>query len=757
MAWNRPESKSLDSQVETKAATLGVGAPVSLNPSVMGRGYKDGWDIERAYREGVQKVTWVFRCIDAIAGNQARLPMILRAGNSPTGEIITNDKEILPLLNSKSNEGENSFIFRFRVSSQLLMSTRGVFIEKVRGRNGRINALHLLPPQHTSPIPDAKTFVSGYEVLLPGGGRSVIKPDDVIWIRRPHPLNPYLSLTPMETAGVAIEIENLAKIYNRNFLLNDGRPGGLLVVRGEMDEDDKEELRSRFRGNINRTGQTSVIAADDGVDFVDTSSNPRDAAYVQMRQITKEEILAAFGVPETVIGNASGRTFSNASEEIRVFWMETMQPHLEIISRAFDDLDDKRYVDFDTSSVPILIIAKQERERYLMEEFNNGLISGNEYRNGSGRTNIESELMDSLLANPNLTPIGNTEKPFNPQQQQPVDMVGTENAGPPPATGAEVTPPTPTGGTPAPAAPQTETPAEPTPAQEAAVATGPMMFKNLETKYEPDEWDVKSEQAVDRWTEIMDRSLERLFERQMRVVLEKASGAKARRAIASGELKVDQIFDDAVWNKQMTEDLRPVISAIVNDAAELAVETDGKADPQQSQQPVDQQEVQQYLDSQMARMQKVNETTKEEIIAAILVVLLIGGDEEKSGILRTAIGAIFASLVGQRRRRIAENETQSAYNAGTFLALQQAAQMAAREEGTPGGEGESGRVGKKVTKMWLSERDSKVRPEHAMLDGNSVPFDKPFNVKGFEIRFPGDPLAPPHLTIGCRCRLRFGR
>lgn len=754
MAWNRSESKDLSGDMETKASGLGVGAPVSLNVSATGRGYKDGWDIERAYREGVQKVTWVFRCIDAIAGNQARLPMVLRSGNSPTGEIITSDKEILPLLNSKSNEGENSFIFRFRVSSQLLMSTRGVFIEKVRGRNGQITALHLLPPQHTSPIPDPKTFVSGYEVVLPGGGKTIVKPNDVIWIRRPHPLNPYLSLTPMETAGVAIEIENLAKIYNRNFLLNDGRPGGLLVVRGEMDEDDKEELRSRFRGNLNRTGQTSVIAADDGVDFVDTSSNPRDAAYVQMRQITKEEILAAFGVPESVIGNASGRTFSNAAEEIRVFWMETMQPHLEIISRALDDLDDKRYVDFDTSSVPILIIAKQERQRYLMEEFNTGLISGNEYRDGTGRSNIESELMDSLLANPNLTPIGNTEKPFNPEQQQPIDMVGTENAAPPAGPEGATAPPTPP--TP-PAQAGTQTPAEPTPAQEAALATGPMMFKNLETKYEPDEWDVKSEQAVDRWTEIMDRSLERLFERQMRVVLEKASGAKARRAMAAGDLKIDQIFDEAVWNKQMTEDLRPVIAAIVNDAAELAVETNGKADPQQAQQPVDQEEVQQYLNSQMARMQKVNDTTKEEILAAILVVMLLGGNEDRAGVLRTALGAIFASLVGQRRRLIAQNETQSAYNAGTFLALQRAAQMAAREEGAQGGDGQNGQVGRKITKMWLSERDSKVRPEHVVLDGNSVPFDKPFKVGGFEIRFPGDPLAPAHLTIGCRCRLRFGR
>jgi hypothetical protein len=219
-----------------------------------------------------------------------------------------------------------------------------------------------------------------------------------------------LSLTPLESAGVAIEIENLAKLYNRNYLLNDGRPGGLLVLRGEIDDDDKDELKSRFRGNIGRAGHTTVISADDGVDYVDTSASPRDVAYAQMRQITKEEILASFGVPESVIGNAAGRTFSNASEEIRVFWMETMLPHLEPLARSLDELDDEYYVDFDTSEVPILQLYKQERERYLMQEFQTGLISNNEYRMGSGRKEVEADLADSLLMNPNLIPIANTKK-----------------------------------------------------------------------------------------------------------------------------------------------------------------------------------------------------------------------------------------------------------------------------------------------------------------------------------------------------------
>jgi len=531
MAWNSIEKKSLTGD-QTKAA-IGPGAPIAQNANYAGRAYRDPWDIERAYREGVQKVTWVARCIDAIAGNQARLPIILRKDNAPDGEIVKSKSEIknsfLPILNSKSNIGENSFIFRYRLSSQLLMSTRGAFIEKIRGRDGRIIGLNLLPPQSTAPIPDPKTFVSGYEVLMPNGDKIIMKPQDVVWVRRAHPLDPYLSMTPMEAAGVAIEIENLAKIYNRNFLLNDGRPGGLLVVRGEMDDDDKNELRSRFRGNLGRVGSTTVISSDDGVDFVDTSSNPRDAAYIQMRQITKEEILASFGVPESVIGNASGRTFSNAGEEIRVFWSETMMPHLEPIARALDELDEKYYVDFDVADVPSLVIYRQERHRYVLQEFQTGLISANEYRDATGRKTVKSDLADSLLQNPNLTPIANTEKEMEQPNAQVPGMPGVPGMPP----GMPGMPPGPEGMPPtgAPVPPDMTTMQGAMTAEAGAVANTAAPIPEGQLSDSAAYMQFKtgiSNEDLDRWTEILDRSLERLFERQQRVILEKANGQKCK-------------------------------------------------------------------------------------------------------------------------------------------------------------------------------------------------------------------------------------
>ncbi len=729
MAWNSNKSLSGYDQ----KAMLNAGAPVAFNPSFAGKPYSDSWDIERAYREGMQKVTWVFRCIDAIAGNQARLPMVLKKDNSPQGAVISKKDSILDILNSKSNQGENSFIFRYRLSAQLLMSSRGAFIEKVLGRDGRVIALHLLPPQHTRPIPDPKKFVSGFEVDMRNGTKVYLKPEQVIWVRRPHPLDPYLSITPMESAGVAIEIENLAKLYNRNYLLNDGRPGGLLVVRGEIDDDDKDELRNRFRGNLGKTGATTVISSDDGVDFVDTSASPRDAAYMQMRQITKEEILSAFGVPESAIGNAAGRTFSNAGEELRVFWMETMLPHLDSLARALDDLDERYYIDFDTSSVPILIVAKQERARYLMDEFQQGLISANEYRDGTGKKKVDSELADSLLQNPNQTPIANTEKPFKPEEQQPVDMAAGAAAGPPglPMTSPEVSPedlaaagiaPTPEG-TPT----SLETTVAPPPEGALSAEFGGMEYKSAEMSFD-DDWGIKAEQDSDRWTEILDRTLERYYERQQRVISEKASGAKSRKALSAKTLEIETIFDSEVWAKQLNEDVRPMLKAIATDAVALAAQRTGM--PEEAEES----EVDKIVDEQIQRMEKANSTTKEEIAAALIIAMAMGDDEDRIGLLKAALAAIFANLLGKRKRAIAEQEAQTSYNAGTFLS------------GIQMGGG---------TKTWVTRRDSRVRGEHMLLHGNTVNMKDAFSVDGSSLRFPGDPLAPIGLTINCRCRLRF--
>ena len=732
MAWNS-SNKAISPDGKK---SISVGAPISYNAGLVGKPYNDGWDIERAYREGVAKVTWVYRAIDAIASNQARLPIAFLRDNSPFGERVPRKEgntELAALLNQKSNEGESAFAFRYRVSAQLLMSTRGVFIEIVRARGGHPAALHLLPPQNTSPIPDEKKFVAAFEVELPNGKKQRLNPKNVIWIRRPHPLDPYLSMTPMESAGIAIETETLAKLYNRNFLLNDGRPGGLLVLRGMIDDDDKQELQARFRGNMARTGGIGVISSDDGADFVDTAASPREAAYESLRQITKEEILASFGVPESIIGNAAGRTFSNAQEEGRVFWGETMSPHLELLSRGLDVLDENYYVTFDTSSVPVIELAKQEKERHYLQEAQMGMITPNEYREITGRDKVDSYLADSMLASPNLAAIGNTEEAMPKEEQPPPGMPGVPPEGVlpegvlPEEAGVAVPPPEPV------PEPQME---GMFPEGEGLVTrslVGELNVKRFELN---GQWEHKAFQDIDRWQAIFSRSLERYFERQERVITEKVSGAKTKRSLLTGELKVEQIFDESIWNKQLREDLKPVIEGAMTESSTTALrESDEKVD-------IGEEEIQEYIESQLVRAERVNQTTKKELAAAILLATLLLSDDGdaapvgvKSAMLSTAIGAVFAVLLTKRLRDVSEVESTGAYNAGLFF---------------------GGKRAGATTKTWITRKDRQVRAAHAALQGKSIPMGEGFKAGRHALRFPGDPLAPPELVINCRCLLKFG-
>ena len=62
-------------------------------------------------------------------------------------------------------------------------------------------------------------------------------------------------------------------------------------------------------------------------------------------------------------------------------------------------------------------------------------------------------------------------------------------------------------------------------------------------------------------------------------------------------------------------------------------------------------------------------------------------------------------------------------------------------------------LGIELEKQWLATLDGRTRDSHRALDGQHVPIDKPFEIDGERIEYPGDPAAPGHLVWNCRCTL----
>ena len=63
------------------------------------------------------------------------------------------------------------------------------------------------------------------------------------------------------------------------------------------------------------------------------------------------------------------------------------------------------------------------------------------------------------------------------------------------------------------------------------------------------------------------------------------------------------------------------------------------------------------------------------------------------------------------------------------------------------------KMGIEMEKQWLATLDNRTRHEHAMLDGQTVDYDEPFEISGYKLMYPGDPSGAPEMVYNCRCTM----
>lgn len=375
---------------------------------VPGQPYVSDWNTRRATEEGYEGNPLVYRAIEVICEHAIGLKMTLRRGDPDEGPLVRPDQDptrLLYVLNRRANPWETALIFRHRLVAQFLLSSRGVFVEVIRTRGNRIGMLNLLDPDLCANVPLEKRHPVTNEVVesdpigtvrvqVPGGGYDYLprydpnadadtQPASVLWIRSPHPLVLWKGMSPVQAAGLAIDLDRYARIYNRRFLQNDGRPGGLLSIKGIVDKATMERLQAQFNGGPESAGRTTVISAD-STSYADTSGSPRDLMWGDLSNATHKDIMMTFGVPESVMGDASGRTWDNADAEYEIFWSGRMTA----LTRALDDQldvltggqDDDLYLRHDLSKVYVLGRHRRAEEDRAVEDYREGLRTIGEVR-----------------------------------------------------------------------------------------------------------------------------------------------------------------------------------------------------------------------------------------------------------------------------------------------------------------------------------------------------------------------------------------
>lgn len=114
-------------------------------------------------------------------------------------------------------------------------------------------------------------------------------------------------------------------------------------------------------------------------------------------------------------------------------------------------------------------------------------------------------------------------------------------------------------------------------------------------------------------------------------------------------------------------------------------------------------------------------------------------------------GIIQGERLDQIAKRLSEGLTTS--NKNKMLTFARTGMTEAQNAGRLTRLKEAEGIGIKVHKEWMCTLDERTRWQHADLDGQKRPMDKPFEVDGYEIMYPGDPTAHPSMVYNCRCTM----
>ena len=770
---------------------LGSSPAAGMMGSSQGLGVVGQWDIDYAVRNGLEKVIWVFRCVDVISTNQAGLPILLRKGiDRRNGQLVVDD-DLYRLLNFRTNPYERSWQFRYRLSANLLLARRGAFIEIVMGTNGKPAQLHLLPSGNTRPIPDADKFVSGYEVTGANMQITKLPPERVIWLKlKPHPTDPYSQMTPLTAAGIDVDTDYLARVFNRSFLANDGRPGMLISVDGGpggLNPDDLEELKQRFGGGPAAAGQTTVVEAMNAT-VQDFGATPRDTQWGDLLSTSKERLLMAFGVPESVMGNASGRTFDNADAERENFWLDTMVPHCDNVAASLDPLsgnvEDNVVFGFDYDGVDVLQRVQRTRREEWRTEFSTGLETLNGYLKRTGQKEIDHPAARARFMPNGLVIAATPEEQSLVEKMPPIGVnalgAGSANVAQTKltqvSTQQQIQQAAQDGATAGANAAQRSL-GNILGARATAIASGKTPTDQTGTSLKAayvnapaveDIVDVEVEEVTKAHPYLTTRhSLEGLVEgvvmawdsSQGEVIPERLMHTKVRKGTrhwdgneATVELKsIDSsyVVDITRWSKALTETIGNAVRT--NVAKELR---SAAADME------DQGLIDVMIDNGLA---------KKDSGSAVDIIF---GDERKQvvdDIVAEALSIVEQAAHNQSKRlqdkietldksgaSIKEIQQAIADSLGTRTAWRKALAVNVVTTAIEGARAKTyGAAGKFVTKTWNTVGDERVRRTHGRLDGTVKPSHKAFRVGSSVLQRPGDPNGAPEEVINCRCWLEW--
>lgn len=192
-------------------------------------------------------------------------------------------------------------------------------------------------PDRMQPVPHPTEYLSGYVYTGPNGEKIPLELNEVIFLRMPNPADPYRGMGPVQSILNDLDSITYSAEWNRNFFLNSAEPGGIIEVPGELDDKEFRRLRMQWREQhkgVNRAHRVGIL--ENGMKWVVNGFSQKDMQFIQLRNISREIVMEAFGMSKTMLGLTESVNRATAEAAEYVFAKYPLTERLNRIKSALN-------------------------------------------------------------------------------------------------------------------------------------------------------------------------------------------------------------------------------------------------------------------------------------------------------------------------------------------------------------------------------------------------------------------------------------
>lgn len=324
-----------------------------------------------------QKIATVFSCVNIKANALAIMP-IKTYKRSDSGKVEDFDNPLYDLLRYEPNPTLTASLYKKMISQDI--DLRGNhYSQIIHNGLGQVVALYpLVADKMEVSFSTRNKKIYKYD-------NKIIQSNKILHIFDVPDAQGLKGLSRIEYAKQALEFANNSATHGNKVFKNSTSPSGAF----ETDQTLNDESYSRLKDNIveKYTGMENSgtpLLLEGGLTFKPLSIKNSDAEWLESRKLNREEVAAIFGVPTTMINDATNSAYGNIEQRYLTFYSNTIFPLTTIVEEQLRQSllkkEDKSSLTIKFKYNTMLRVDAKTRAEYYQTRFNIGSITPNEIR-----------------------------------------------------------------------------------------------------------------------------------------------------------------------------------------------------------------------------------------------------------------------------------------------------------------------------------------------------------------------------------------